>query len=121
MELRNPWGTIEERPKASINKEGSFELGASLVRDNISHIIVSHVNPAYFTTTIQSKHKFGFYSSYAFKIAHDSHGYMTISQWDQRLFPSNDNYHYSPFRIIIQKENSDGSATFINAGNHKII
>lgn len=69
LELRNSWGTLEERPKITFKPEGTFELSSAQVRDNLSHIIVAHLNPAYYTTTVQSRHKFGFYSSYNFKVS----------------------------------------------------
>lgn len=65
--------------------------------------MIAHVNPVYFTSTIQSSHKVGFYSSYHFKIFKDTHGYLTVSQWDERLFPPVNGYKYSPFHLIIHK------------------
>ena len=40
---------------------------------------------------------------------------MTVSQWDERLFPQK-SYEYSPIRLIVQKKNSDGFVSFVNAG-----
>ncbi|CAM6002506.1 unnamed protein product, partial [Sphagnum balticum] len=116
LELRNSWGTLEERSKASFSKEGVFELGPNQARENISHILIGQVNTAYSTTTIQSKHKFGFYSSYSFKVRGDAQGFLSVSQWDERLFPIGAGYEYSPLRIIIEKINSDKTSTYINAG-----
>lgn len=81
-------------------------------------MLIAHINNAYHTTTIQSKQRFGFYTSYNFKVRNDTHGYFTASQIDERLFPSHQGYAYSPFRVIIQKINSDNTATFINAGTN---
>lgn len=116
LELRNSWGTLEERSKISFKPEGTFELSSGQMRDSLSHIIVAHLNPAYFTTTTQSRHKYGFYSSYNFKITQETHGYLTISQWDQRLFPATSGYEYSPFHVILHKVESKEKSIFINTG-----
>lgn len=62
------------------------------MKDFISHILVTNINVAYSTSTIQSKHRHGFYSSYNFKIRKDTHGFITVAQWDERLFPTNSGY-----------------------------
>jgi hypothetical protein len=114
--LRNSFGTLEEKTKVSIKAEGNFELGATQVKDFISHILVTTLNTAYSTSTIQSRHRQGFYSSYNFKIRKDTHGFLSISQWDQRLFPQNSGYEYSPFHIVLHKVEEEGHATFVDAG-----
>lgn len=119
FELRNSWGTVEERSKITFSKEGQFEWSSAQARENLSHILISHVRQNYFTSVLQSKHKFGFYSSYNFKVKKETHGYVTVSQWDERLFPETVGYEYSPFRVLIQKLNSDGTGTFVNAGTHR--
>ena len=68
IELRNSWGTLEERSKISFKSEGNFELSAGQMRENISHIIVTSIHTEYSTTTIQAKHRLGFYSSHTFKV-----------------------------------------------------
>lgn len=115
LELRNSFGTVEERAKLTFNKEGAFELSSNQTKEFISHIIIAHTNNGYSSSTIESKHKTGFYSTFSFKIRSETHGFLTVSQWDERLFPQN-SYEYSPVRLIIQKKNSDGSASFVNAG-----
>lgn len=119
IELRNSWGTLEERSKASFRAEGNFELSAGQLKDNISAIIVTSINTDYFTTTVQAKHRLGFHSTYSFKLRNKTHGFLTLSQWDERLFPTSSGYEYSPATIILQKDNDDGSVEFINA-NHTI-
>jgi hypothetical protein len=94
----------------------AFDLAAGQVKDLISHVLITNLNIAYNTSTIQSRHRHGFYSSYAFKIRKDTHGFLSVSQWDERLFPVHAGYEYSPFHIILQKVEEDGTATFINAG-----
>jgi hypothetical protein len=116
LELRNSFGTLEEKTKVSLRAEGNFELGGAQVRDTISHILVTALNTAYSTATIQSRHRHGFYSSYNFTVRKDAHGFLTVSQWDQRLFPSNSGYQYSPFRLVLHRVEEDGRATFVNAG-----
>jgi len=114
--LRNSFGTLEEKTKLSIKLEGNFELGAAQVKDFINNILVTSLNPAYFTSTIQSSHRHGFYSSYNFIIRKNAHGFLSVSQWDQRLFPQNSGYEYSPFHIVLHRVEEDGHATFFNAG-----
>ncbi len=82
VELRNSWGTLEERSKITFKPEGNFDLGAGQLRDNISHLLVTSVNSDYFTTTVQSRHRLGFYSTYSFKVRNNTHGFLTVSQWD---------------------------------------
>lgn len=82
LELRNSFGTIEERSKLTFNKEGAFELSSNQSRDYISHVIIAHTNNSYSSSTIESKHKAGFYSTFSFKVVNDTHGYLTVSQWD---------------------------------------
>lgn len=120
MELRNSFGTIEERSKISFRPEGTFDLGSAQARDFVSHILVTSLNTSYSTSTIQSKHRHGFYSSYNFKVRNDTQGTLTVSQWDERLFPSNSGYEYSPFHIVLHRVEDDGHATFINAGTVSI-
>lgn len=115
LELRNSWGTLEERSKLSISKEGVFELSSNQTRDFISHVMVAQTNNSWSSTTIESRHKAGFYSTFSFKVRNDTRGFFTLSQWDERLFPEN-SYEYSPVRMIIQKKNSDDTATYVNAG-----
>ena len=85
------------------------------MRENISHIIITSISTEYSTTTIQAKHRLGFYSSHSFKVRNSVHGFLSVSQWDERLFPLTCGYEYSPASIILQKNNEDGSAEFINA------
>lgn len=44
-----------------------------------------------------------------------TYGFLTLSQWDERLFPENA-YEYSVARLILQKKNSEGSWSYVNAG-----
>ena len=115
IELRNSWGTIEERSKLSFRSEGNFDLSSSQIRENISHIVVTNIQTEYSTTTIQARHRLGFYSSHSFKVRNSIHGFLTVSQWDERLFPTSAGYEYSPASVILQKTNGDGSVEFINA------
>jgi hypothetical protein len=86
-----------------------------VLRDNISHVIVTNVNPAYNTTTVQARHRLGFYSTYTFRVRNNTHGFLTVSQWDERLFPATSGYQYSPATIILQKD--DDHTEFVSA-NH---
>lgn len=91
------------------------------MRENISHIIVTNIHTEYSTTTIQAKHRLGFYSSHSFKVRSNTQGFLTASQWDERLFPLTCGYEYSPASIILQKNNEDGSASFVCASKVKIM
>lgn len=119
LELRNSWGTIEEKSKTSIRSDGNFELAAGMLRDNISHLLITQLNTSYFTTTVQAKHRIGFYSTFSFKVRDPTHGFLTVSQWDDRLFPASSNYSYSPASIILQKNGA--TAEFISASIFVII
>lgn len=87
----------------------------------LSYILVTNIQTSNSTTTIQSKHRHGFYSSYNFKVTKETRGFLTVSQWDERLFPSNSGYEYSPAHILLHRREEDESATFVNAGNFEFI
>jgi hypothetical protein len=40
---------------------------------------------------------------------------LTVSQWDDKLFPQK-SYEYSPIRLIVQRKNEDGSVSYVNGG-----
>ncbi len=115
LELRNSWGTLEERTKLSISKEGVFELSSNQTKDFISHVMIAQINNSFSSSTIESKHKTGFYSTFSFRVRNDTRGFLTVSQWDERLFPEHA-YEYSPIRLIVQKKNSDDSVAYVNSG-----
>lgn len=52
FELRNSWGTLEERPKISISREGVFELSSSQTNSLISHVMIALTNNSFSSTTI---------------------------------------------------------------------
>lgn len=52
LELRSSWGTLAERPKVQINKEGVFELSSNQTADFISHILIAETDDALSSTTI---------------------------------------------------------------------
>lgn len=76
--------------------------------------MIAYTNNAYSSSTIQSKHKTGFYSTYNFRVNQETHGFFAVTQWDERLFPEN-SYEYSPMRVILQKKGSEG-AIYVNSG-----
>ena len=45
-------------------------------------------------------------------------GCLSISQWDEQLFPSQLNYKYIPFRVIVEKKGENGKTSYITSGNH---
>ena len=121
LELRSSFGTVEERSKISIRNEGTFELSSTQMREVISHVLVSTVNTAYYTTTVQGRHRYGFYFTYNFKTASDVHGFISAAQWDRRFYPQSCGYDYSPAHLILQKNEDDGHVSFVNAGMLTII
>jgi hypothetical protein len=64
---------------------------------------VTSLNVEYSTSTIQAKHRNGFYSTYKFTVRKDTTGFITVSQWDERLFPKEIGYEYSPVHVVLQK------------------
>lgn len=105
IELRSSFGTIVERPKVNISREGSFEVSSSQIRDYVSYILIAETDSSLSTTTIQSKHHGSFYSCYSFKLNNPNpNGTITISQFDRRLFSNKAHYDYAPFRVILEKK-----------------
>jgi len=49
--------------------------------------MIAYTNNSYSSSTIESKHKTGFYSTFSFKVKNNAQGYLLVSQWDERLFP----------------------------------
>ena len=114
-EIRNSFGTLDQKSKFNISKDGVFELAQSDALQTIAYFLIAEIHSTYATSTVQCKMKRGFYSSYSFKIKRDFHGYLTVSQFDQRLFPESHNvftdksnitidnpsqYSYSPVRYL---------------------
>jgi hypothetical protein len=102
FEFRSSWGTITERSKVTLSREGVFELGATELKDYISHILIAETDSSLFSTTTQSKHHESFYSCYSFKLSNPNpNGTISISQFDRRLFSSAYKQNYAPFRVIL--------------------
>ena len=121
LELRASFGTVEERSKIPLRAEGTFELSSVQMREVISHVLISTTNTTYHTTTLQGRHRFGFYSTYNFRVDSKTEGFISVSQWDKRFYPENRGYDYSPLHLILQKTESDGHVSFVNAGNDLLI
>ncbi len=68
LELRNSFGTVEEKAKLTFSKEGVFEFSSNQTKEFISHIVIAQTNDGYNSSTIESKHKTGFYSTFSFKV-----------------------------------------------------
>lgn len=64
--------------------------------------MIAEIHTDYATSTVQCKMKKSFYSSYSFKVKRDFHGYLTVSQFDERLFPSDHNTFTDKSNITIQ-------------------
>lgn len=104
IEFRNSWGTIIERPKINIGKEGNFEFNNNQVRDYIDYFLIAETD-SYLTTTIQSKHCGSFYSCYSFKLKKDNpNALISVAQFDRRLFSTKFTYNYAPFRVIVERK-----------------
>lgn len=90
LELRSSFGTISERPKVSLSREGMFELSSNQTRDYISYVMIAETSPSLYSSTIQSKHYGSFYTCFSFKLNHaNPDGFISISQLDSRLFSPN--------------------------------
>lgn len=87
LELRNSWGTTAERSKVNFSKEGVFELTLQEASRYFDYILVAETDDRFHTSTVQSKHHAGFYSSYSFKIKSAVEATISAAQWDHRLFP----------------------------------
>lgn len=81
-EIRNCFGTLDQKSKFTISKEGIFELTQSDALQNIAYFLIAEINTEYATSTVQCKMKKSFYSSYSFKVKRDFHGYLMVSQFD---------------------------------------
>jgi hypothetical protein len=88
LELRNSWGTFVEKSKINFSKEGLFEMTVQEASKYFEYILVAETNDSYHTSTIQSKHHSGFYSSYSFKNKESGEIIFSASQWDTRLYPA---------------------------------
>jgi hypothetical protein len=49
--------------------------------------MIAQTNNSWGSSTIESKHKSGFYSTFTFRVRNDTRGFLSVSQWDERLFP----------------------------------
>lgn len=101
IQLRNSWGTVEQRPKVVLSREGVFDLSLSEAEGYIDHILIAEINDKEHTSTIQSTHRKGFYECFTFNVDVGGRSTISISQWDEQYFPSHVNYKYSPFRILV--------------------
>lgn len=68
FEMRNPWGSLEEKAKTVSTREGTFEFGPTDAKECISHLMIAHIERGNFTSTIQAKHRLGYYCSFDFKV-----------------------------------------------------
>ena len=81
------------------------------------YILVAETDDRHHTSTIQSKHHSGFYSSYTFRVKTAGEAIISASQWDHRLFPSQINYEYSPFRLVIDRKNPGENPEYVAGSN----
>jgi hypothetical protein len=100
----------------SFSREGVFELSSAYSHDYISHIMIALTDDQTCTSTIQSKHYHSFYSALSFSVKNETRGFISISQWDERLFSPNCGYNYRPFRIVLEKKAAEGESIYVNAG-----
>lgn len=114
--LRNSWGTIEQKSSIPLDKEGRFELSARQISESIDKVLIAQVREHYFTTTLQTKHRKGFFCTYTFNVEDHIDGFFGVSQIDKRHFPADTNYDYSPMRFILEKKSVEEGSILINAG-----
>jgi len=112
--LRNPWGTITEKSSITTDREGRFEWAARQVSENIDRVLIAQVREHYYTTTVQTKHRKGFFCTYTFNVEDHIDGFFSVSQIDRRTFPAKSTYDYSPLRFILEKKSVEEGAILIN-------
>lgn len=100
-EIRNSFGTVDQKSKLNISKEGVFEFSQNDVTQNIAYFLIAEIHDDYATSTVQCKMRKSFYSSYSFRVKNDFHGYLTVSQFDERLFPKSENVYTEKSNIVI--------------------
>lgn len=66
--MRNSWGTTVEKPKVNLSREGVFEVSMQEANKYFDYLLIAETDDKFHTSTIQSKHHSGFYSSYSFKL-----------------------------------------------------
>lgn len=85
-------------------------------RKYISYVIVAETDDFFSSSTIQAKHERSFYSCFSFRVKEDGFGYVSMSQWDRKLFPINNPYKYSPLHIVVEKKQSKTKGTVVASG-----
>ena len=86
------------------------------MRKYLSYIIIAETSNDVITSTVQSRHRSNFYSCYTIKLKHYFNGYLSINQWEKRLFPERAAYNYSAFRVIIEKRPAKKKGEYITSG-----
>jgi len=91
LQFRSSFGSVDEKPRFNLSKEGTFDVSVDETRNFINYFLVAEVHDDYSTSTIQARHRPGYFSSYSFRVSKDFNGYVMASQFDRRHFnqPSN--------------------------------
>jgi hypothetical protein len=105
IQFRSPFGSIDEKPKVSLSREGVFEVTSDEARSFINYYLVAEVHDDYSTSTIQARHHSGFFSSYSFRVESHFDGYVMVSQFDRRQFNQPDNLYAQESKVEVQNLN----------------
>lgn len=129
LQFRSSFGSVDEKPRFNLSKEGTFDVSVDEVRNFINYFLVAEVHDNYNTSTIQARHRPGYFSSYSFRVRNDFEGYVMASQFDTRHFnqPSNlyaeeakvevqnyNHYENSPIGLYIYKKDGDTAKEVAN-------
>jgi len=82
-----------------------FEVTSDEARSFINYYLVAEVHDDYCTSTIQARHRSGFFSSYSFRVENHFDGYVMVSQFDRRQFNQPDNLYAQESKVEVQNPN----------------
>jgi hypothetical protein len=105
IQFRNSFGTLDEKPRVNVNKEGVFEFNPDELRSFVNYFLIAEVFDDYCTSTVQARHKASYYSSYGFTISSNFSGYVMVSQFDPRLFNQPNNLFATESNIKVENPN----------------
>lgn len=129
VKLRNPWGTNEWKgdwsdnsmlwtpelkKKANFNSspDGTFFMDFYDFIDYFSFITVCKIFDNFKYNCVHSDHKQGKFKLIQMKVPEKATIYLTLTQPDERCYSLEDNYCYSDGRMIVAKENDDGTLDY---------
>jgi hypothetical protein len=105
IQFRSSFGSVDEKPKINLSREGVFEVLSDEARNFIKYYLVAEVHDDYNTSTIQARHRPGFFSSYSFRVENSFDGYVMVSQFDKRQFNQPNNLYAEESKIEVENPN----------------